>query len=104
MIRNKNIFPNGGWVYRERIAKTYLNISDMGLGFDAVVRLISKARSNNPGSGLSAAYEKCAEALEAYTCKRLNYDARWCVTADNQKVAIATKRKCAGCGAKKKKK
>lgn len=103
MIRNKNLWPPGGWLYRESIGKFYLNIADMSYSFEAAVKAIRQARTNNPSAGLPTSYESCAEALTAFTCKRLGYDARWCVNPNSPVAAVPVKRKCAGCGRKKKK-
>lgn len=99
-------FPPDGWIYREMIGTRYWTNPQPMIPFLDVVKLLAKARANNPKLGLSTDLGDCAKAIGDYTCKRLNDDTRWCEgrapSAIEQTLKAA--KGCGGCGAKKKSK
>lgn len=101
-----NKLPPQGWIYREVIGGRSWTNPDTMLPFWDVVTVIQRARGNNPSTQLSTNAQSIARDLALYTCRRLNYDSRWCVTAVTaEEAALAVKKGkgCSGCGGKKRK-
>lgn len=101
-LLNLTNFPPGGWRYRE-VALNWTNPDPLnGEGFDHAVKLIAMVRAQNPAANLDPSLGACAKALVEYTCKRLNYDPRWCGLPPLEQQAIneryAPRRGCASCG------
>jgi hypothetical protein len=69
--------------------------------FDERVKQIVAARKNNRASGLDPSWQACVDALDLYTCTRLNNDPKWCVAPADPVMLAAVKSRsqgCAGCG------
>lgn len=92
--------PPKGWVYRELInGKWWVNRDPM-LPWSEVVKGLYNARVNNK---VKSTVREVEEAIATFTCNRLGGDTRWCVGAgDPVAVERSKERKCAGCGAKRK--
>ncbi len=102
-LLNRNNSPPGGFPYREP-SIGWVSPND-GAIFTERVKQISAARANNFGAGLDPTYEACADALDKATCKRLNNDPKWCVSASDGVARVILQRvptPCAGCGGGKK--
>lgn len=58
--------------------------------FNSAVRMIMGFRSGNPQFGLASDFDSCADVLDAFTCSRLNYNAKFCL--GDQKKNLMTPR------------
>lgn len=105
-LLDRSRMPPGGFPYREPAINWRVPTTDLYLPFDMVARTIAMARINNPHAGLNPDLNACRDALDLYTCTRLNNDPKWCVAVgDPVAIAIDQTRKavhrCGGCGQRK---
>jgi hypothetical protein len=102
-LTNLTQFPPGGYRYREVALNWEMPQAIAMLGLDDAVKALQMVRAQNPASGLSPLYADCLEAVQRYTCARLNNDPRWCglPPAEAQKIdrsQAVSGRRCHSCG------
>lgn len=100
-LTETSIFPPGGFQYFEPEINWRCPRDTALIGLSNVARALQIARANNPWSGLNPSFESCLQAVKDYTCKRLNYDPRFCgpQPASQQRIdhSRPTNGRCAGC-------
>lgn len=100
-LKSDAIYPPGGFKYFEPSIGWRAD-SELALqGLSAVAGALAVVRAQNPASGLNPDYYACVDAVRAFTCARLKYDAKWCALPpeEAQRVGSPTAtRKCASCG------
>jgi hypothetical protein len=101
---NTTIFPPKGFFFRQ-VELNWETTQEIAMsGLHGAARALQMVRANNPASGLNPSFAACLEDIKNYTCRRLNYDERWCglppaeiQTQEALKQAGRRSRKVAGC-------
>lgn len=106
-LRDRNQMPPGGFPFKEPSLKWPSKKWNPFRDFWTIVGEIQMVRVQNPASGLDPSRRTVAQALDDYTCGRLQNSPRWCKgtkeqEAQEQAARNSTKRKsCSTCGKKK---
>lgn len=94
-------YPPGGYSYFEPEINWRCPKDIALIGLNDAARALQVARANNPWAGLDPSFVACRQAIMDYTCKRLNYDPKFCgpqpVSALNADNSRAQRVGCAGC-------
>ncbi len=109
---NLTSFPPNGYFYRE-VSLNWETTQEIAMGgLERVVRALQMVRANNPASNLNPSYEACMTDVKNYTCRRLNYDERWCglppeeIQTQNALKQVGRRSRavkgCASCGKRRK--
>ena len=84
LLNRNNHPPGGGYSFYQPETKWFLK---PGLPFDMAVQEIIRHRQANPQFNLATDYATVSDELDEYTCRRLNYDPKWC-SGEKKKTAI----------------